>query len=147
MQLHHPEMYKVRLEYTTQRLKAMTLPLRDQELIILRAAWLCQAPFSWGEHVAMGKRAGVTPEEIERLALDSLSPDWNERDGAIVQACDDLHYDAMVSDDTWVKLEKYLDEKQLLEVLMVNGIYHENAYMYSSLRAIFSAGNPGLVAR
>lgn len=145
--LHHPEFYRPRVEYTRRRLAAKLLDLRDMEIAILRTARRCNSAFSWGEHVPMAKRAGVTAEEIERLTKDFYAEGWSERDGAIVKAVDELHDDAMVTDETWATLASYFKPAELIELISLIGIYHENAFLYNSLRAHLIAGNPGLDAR
>lgn len=145
--LRHPDLYTARVDYTGKRLRASALAERDLELAILRTAWVCQAAYSWGEHVAMGKRAGMSAEEIERLTQGSDAPGWSEHDRAIVRAVDELHDDAMIGDETWASLAKTLDEKQLIEMIIIIGTYHENAYLYNSLRSHLIKGNPGLAAR
>src|SRR5262245_18404576 len=40
------------------------LPVRQRQLAIMRAVWMCGAPYQWGEHLARTKQAGVTDEEI-----------------------------------------------------------------------------------
>jgi 4-carboxymuconolactone decarboxylase len=145
--LHHPDWYRPRVEFTRQRMAAKQLELRDMEIAILRTARRCNSPFSWGEHVAMAKRAGVTPEEIERLTQDAEAEGWSERDRAIVKAVDDLHDDSMVADETWATLARYFTPAQLIELVCLIGIYHENSFLYNSLRAHLIPGNPGFDAR
>ena len=145
--LHHPDWYRPRVEFTRQRMAAKLLDLRDMEIAILRTARRCNSPFSWGEHVSMGKRAGVTAEEIERLTLDADAEGWNERDRAIVRAVDELHDDSMVSDTTWATLATYFSPAQLIELICLIGIYHENSFLYNSLRAYLILGNPGFDGR
>jgi alkylhydroperoxidase family enzyme len=145
--LRHPDFYRPRVEFTRQRMAAKQLDLRDMEIAILRTARRCNSEFSWGEHVPMAKRAGVTPEEIERLTGDSAAEGWNERDGAVVRAVDELHDDAMVSDETWTALARYFTPPQLIELISLIGIYHENSFLYNSLRAYLIPGNPGLAGR
>jgi alkylhydroperoxidase family enzyme len=145
--LHHPDFYRPRVEFTRQRLAARLLDLRDMEIAILRTARRCNSAFSWGEHVAMAKRAGVTPEEIERLTQDGDAEGWNERDRAIVRAVDELHDDAMVTDATWATLAEHFTPAQLIELVSLIGIYHENAFLYNSLRAYLIPGNPGFDGR
>jgi 4-carboxymuconolactone decarboxylase len=145
--LHHPEWYRPRVEFTRQRMAAKQLELRDMEIAILRTARRCNSPFSWGEHVPMGKRAGLTTEEIERLTQDADADGWNERDRAIVRAVDELHDDSMVSDGTWATLARYFTPAQLIELICLIGIYHENSFLYNSLRAHLIPGNPGFDAR
>ena len=145
--LHHPDFYRPRVEYTRQRLAAKALDLRDMEIAILRTARRCNSAFSWGEHVPMAKRAGVTAEEIERLTRASDADGWSDRDRAIVKAVDELHDDAMVSDATWAALAGHFTPAQLIELISLIGIYHENAFLYNSLRAYLIPGNPGIDAR
>lgn len=145
--LHHPEWYRPRVEFTRQRMAAKLLDLRDMEIAILRTARRCNSPFSWGEHVPMGKRAGLTSEEIERLTQDADAEGWNERDRAIVRAVDELHDDAMVTEATWATLAEYFSPAQLIELICLIGIYHENSFLYNSLRAYLIPGNPGFDAR
>ncbi len=145
--LHHPEWYRPRVEFTRQRMAAKLLDLRDMEIAILRTARRCNSAFSWGEHVPMGKRAGLTSEEIERLTQDADAEGWNERDRAIVRAVDELHDDAMVTDATWATLAEYFTPAQLIELICLIGIYHENSFLYNSLRAYLIPGNPGFDAR
>ena len=35
--------------------------------MILRIGWLCRSGYEWGQHVAIGRRAGLTDEEIARI--------------------------------------------------------------------------------
>ena len=45
-----------------------SLPARDRELLILRTAVNCTAPYEWGQHVRLGRLAGLTDDEIARVA-------------------------------------------------------------------------------
>ena len=53
----------------------------------------------------------------------------------------------MVSDATWAALATRLDEKQLIELLMLVGHYHKVAFVQNSLRFSPREGNSGLSAR
>jgi alkylhydroperoxidase family enzyme len=145
--LRHPDFYRPRVEFTRQRMAAKQLELRDMEIAILRTARRCNSEFSWGEHVPMAKRAGITSAEIERLTADGVAEGWNERDGAIVRAVDELHDDSMVSDATWAALAEHFTPPQLIELISLIGIYHENSFLYNSLRAYLIPGNSGLASR
>lgn len=120
---------------------------RDKELAILRTAWLCGSPVAWGEHVESGKVAGLASDDIERLTLGSSAPGWREEDRAIVRAAEELHGDAMISDATWAQLAARLDDRQLIELVIVAGHYHMTAFLQNTLRFPPREGNPGLAAR
>ncbi len=143
----HPELLAAFLEFGTRFLTDTALVPRHRELTILRTGWLCGAPFEWGEHVIKGKEAGLTSEEIERITLGSASPGWDELDGAIMLACEELHSDSMISDGTWTVLSRHLDDQQLIELPVLVGQYHKVAFVQNSLRFRLREGNPGLSAR
>jgi alkylhydroperoxidase family enzyme len=145
--MRHPELYQTHVAVALKLFNG-TLTVRDRELAILRTGWLCQAPFEFGEHVKLGKRlASLSDEEIERVIQGSSAPSWSEHDRAVVRAAEGLHDDAMVSDETWAVLAESMNEKQLIELLMVIGHYQKVAFIQNSLRIRLTPDNPGLTAR
>ena len=145
--LRHPALYKRHDELAVQLFKGAIMP-RDRELAVLRVGWLCQAPFEWGEHVKLGKRlGGLTDDEVARVIVGSTAPGWNEHDRALLRAVEELHAQAMISDETWAVLSRSLDEKQLLELPILVGQYQGNAYLQNSARFRLMPGNVGLSAR
>jgi alkylhydroperoxidase family enzyme len=124
-----------------------SLAVRDQELAILRIAWLCQVPFIWGEHVRSGKGAGLTGEEIERIIVGSTAAGWADHDRALLGAAEELHGQAMISDETWATLAATLDEARLVELPLLIGQYQALGYVQNSLRVPLWPGNDGLAAR
>ncbi|GGC16356.1 hypothetical protein GCM10011494_39040 [Novosphingobium endophyticum] len=126
---------------------ASVLPPRDRKLAILRTGWLCQAPYEFGEHVAQAKRMGFTPEEVEAVTLGLQAPGWTDHERAILAAVEELHKNAMVSDDTWAQLAKRFDEHQMFELLVLIGQFTATAYFQNSLCLRLEANNAGLAAR
>lgn len=123
------------------------LELRDRKLAILRTGWLCQAPYEFGEHVNQARRAGFTPDEVERITVGSVAPEWNEHERAILRAVEELHADTMVSDQTWAQLAQRLNDHQLVELLVLVGQFVATAYFQNSLRLRLEPGNEGLEGR
>ena len=145
--LRHPDLFACQAEIGIQLLSQGALPARDRELAILRIAWLCQAPYEWGEHVLVARKVGVSSEEVERLTQGSESPGWTEHEQAILRAAEELHANAMISDATWAILSKRFDDRQLIELPIVIGQYQAVAYYQNSLRLRLHKGNHGLKAR
>jgi alkylhydroperoxidase family enzyme len=145
--LRHPELFRRMTDFSLELLGNGRLPARARELVILRIGWLCRAPYEWGEHVELARRAGIAAEEIERVTRGSASEGWDERDRALLQAVEELFADAMISDTTWGALAHYLDEKQLIELPILVGQYQTVAYFQNSLRLRLQRGNQGLRAR
>lgn len=124
-----------------------TLPPRERKLAILRTGWLCQAPYEFGEHVAQARRLGITESEVEAIIAGSASPAWDDHERAVLEAVEELHASAMVSDATWDRLSKRFDDAQMFELLILIGQFTATAYFQNSLRLRLEAGNAGLAAR
>ena len=145
--IRHPELYKAHMEVAQKYLSDCEIGIRDRELAILRIGWLSQAPFEWGSHVKIAKRNGITSEEIARLIEGSAAPGWSKQDRAIVRAVEELHFDSMITDETWSDLQQFYNDKKLIELVILAGQYKTVAYYQNSLRLPLPEGNMGLLAR
>ncbi|MEY2925678.1 MAG: hypothetical protein RL367_155, partial [Pseudomonadota bacterium] len=121
--LKHPWLFRCQIEIGTLFFSQGRIAPRERELAVLRVGWLCRAPYEWGEHVNIGKRNGLTLDEIERVTLGSTAPQWSAHDRAILAGVEELVGDHMISDATWGTLAKSWDEAQLLEFPMLVGQY------------------------
>jgi 4-carboxymuconolactone decarboxylase len=144
--IRHAELYKAHMEVAQKYLSDCEMDIRDRELAILRIAWLSQAPFEWGSHVKIAKRNGITSEEIERVIEGSSALGWSKQDRAIVRAIEELHFDSMITDDTWADLQQFYNDKKLIELVILAGQYKTVAYYQNSLRLPLPEGNMGLSA-
>jgi hypothetical protein len=145
--IRHPALWRQHTALAKQLMLNGSLPNRDRELAVLCVGWLWKAPVEWGEHVSIGKKAGLSAEEIERVTHGSDAPGWNAHDRTVVRAVEELHSNAMISDQTWAELAKTYDDKQLIELPMLVGQYVTVAYYQNSLRLAPRAGNGGLTSR
>ena len=130
---HHPRLLKRWSAFGGVLLYGGALPARERELLILRAGYLCRAPYEWGQHVTIGLAAGLTDEEIARVADGPDAAGWSADDAVLLRATDELHADSRIGDDTWAALAARWDEQQLIEVCMVVGQYHLVAMTLNSL--------------
>jgi alkylhydroperoxidase family enzyme len=145
--LRHADLFALHTDVGLQLLARGVLSFRDREFAVLRIAWLCQAPYEWGEHVMIGKRFGLTSEDVARVIEGPAAAGLSEHESAILRAVDELHGDAMISDTTWSTLAKRLDERQLIELPIIIGQYQTVAYYQNSLRLRLHTGSLGLKAR
>jgi alkylhydroperoxidase family enzyme len=126
------------------KLLAGRLPVRDRELVILRTGWLCRSEYEWGQHVLMARQAGLRDDEIRRVKEGPTAAGWTAGEAALLQAADELHHNACISDTTWATLAAGYDERQLIELPMLAGHYHLVAFTLNSLGVEREAGVPGL---
>lgn len=121
---HHPDLLRRWLVFGNHVLFKSTLPPRERELVILRIGWLCEAEYEWAQHVKIGKDAGLTDVEIERIKAGPNVRGWNEPDTLLLRATDELRRDAFISDATWKGLSAHFDTKQLMDVVFAVGQYN-----------------------
>jgi 4-carboxymuconolactone decarboxylase len=112
--------------------KKNPLPPRERELVILRVGLLCGSGYEWTQHVPIGKRAGLTTEEIERLKLGPDADGWSPLDAALVRAADELVGDHFVTDATWSALAAELSPEQCMAVVMTVGQYTQVSMMLNT---------------
>ena len=68
---NHPKLMRRWLVFGNHVLAKQTLPPREREIVILRMGWLCRSEYEWSQHVVIGKQAGLSDEEIERITRRS----------------------------------------------------------------------------
>jgi alkylhydroperoxidase family enzyme len=105
----------------------------DTELVILRVADNAGSAYEWGHHERLGRRAGLTPEEIERVRSGPAAPGWSERQRLLLAAADEMHGDGRIGDATWAGLAADFDEPRLIELCLLIGHYEMLAMTLNSL--------------
>jgi alkylhydroperoxidase family enzyme len=140
--VRHPGLFRKWLPFGGKLLSGR-LPARERELLILRTGWNCRSEYEWGQHVVIGRQAGLTDDEIARVQTGPDDPAWDPFDATLLRAADELHGDACLSDATWAALAARYDEKQLIEIPMLVGQYHLVAFTLNSLGVQREKGVPG----
>ena len=143
----NPGLFSAHMAFAMKIMAEGALIPRDRELAVLRLAWISGAPFEWGGHVVIAKACGVTAEEVARVIDGPDAAGWSRHDRALLLAGEELHADSMISDATWSDLSAGLDDRQLIELIMLIGHYKTVAYYQNTLRFRLPAGNEGLLAR
>jgi len=118
----NPRLFWGWLYFASRLMPFGRLPARDREKLILRTAWNCRSRYEWGQHVELALRAGVTDAEIVALT-GSVAALTDLDEQVMIQACDELCRQHHVGDMTWAELSARLDEKQLLEFMLLVGHY------------------------
>ena len=119
----HPKLFKRWLVFANHVLFKSTIPPRDREILILRTGWRCRAEYEWGQHVIIGKAAGLTDDEILRITDGPEAPGWDPFDAALLRAADELLDDHFVSGETWKALAERYSTQQLMDAVFAVGQY------------------------
>jgi AhpD family alkylhydroperoxidase len=110
------------------------LPRADTELVILRVAHNTGCEYEWGHHERLGRRAGLSEEEIARARRGPEAEGWSERQALLLRAADELHAEGRLGDELWGRLAEQLDQVRLIELCMLIGHYEMLAMTLNSLR-------------
>lgn len=121
------------LRFAGRLMPGGSLPRRDTELIILRVAHRRGCAYEFEHHRRLGKRAGVSPDDIERIRRDELDG-WSERERALLGAADALIRDRDLDDVAWKALHEHLDDARAIEFLLLVGHYDMLATFLGTLR-------------
>ena len=121
---NHPKLAKRWLVFANHILGKSSLSERDREIIILRIGWLCQSEYEWGQHVVIGKRAGLSDTEIANIKLGADAEGWSKHDQLLLRATDELHGDAFISDATWEGLAESYSQEQMMDLVFTCGQYN-----------------------
>src|SRR4051794_24278432 len=108
-----------------------SISLRARELMILRTCARCGAEYEWGVHIAaFGAKAQWTPDQ-RRSSVRGGADDacWEMEDRLVIRLADELHDTSKVSDALWAQLSAHFGPEQLLELLMLAGLYHGVSYL------------------
>jgi alkylhydroperoxidase family enzyme len=142
--LNHPLLAEHILPFEHYVSNDSGLPPRDRSLLILRTAWLTRSEYLWAHRVDAARQAGVTTDELRRIAEGPGANRWDAFDATLLRAADELHVDSFVSDATWQALSAHYDTNQLVDLVDTVGTLTMHAGAFNSLGLELE---PGLLQR
>lgn len=130
--LHYPALAKAFLTFNQHVAIASSLSKRQRELLILRISWLRRSEYEFVQHVVVGRNAGLSDAEIERVQQGPDAAGWDAFDADLVRAVDELHAHARIGDATWARLSTQLRREQLMDLVFVVGCYDVLAMVFKT---------------
>lgn len=110
------------------------LPRRETELVILRVASLRGCAYEFEHHVRLGRRAGVTAADVDRVCSGSTASGWQGHERLLMRVTEELLATRDLSDTTWAELRAAYDERTVIELLLLVGHYDMLATTLMTLR-------------
>jgi alkylhydroperoxidase family enzyme len=111
------------LYYSAKLMPGGKLSSFERETMILRIAHLRDSAYEFDYHTRIGRRAGVTPEIVDRVRTGADAPAWNDRERALLSAVDGLVHDKDLDDATWARLAEHYAPRQLIEIVLRTAHY------------------------
>jgi 4-carboxymuconolactone decarboxylase len=121
---NHPDLARDWLTFASHVLRHSTLPPRDREILILRIGWLCGSEYEWAQHVRIGKREGLSEDDLRHIRQGPDAAGASQHDRLLLKAVDELHADAFIGDETWKALAETYDTRQMMDLVFAVGQYN-----------------------
>jgi alkylhydroperoxidase family enzyme len=125
--------------------RALSLSLRDREIVIDRTCVRCGCEYEWGVHIAFfAEKACLDRDQIRSLTHGSAGdPCWrNERDRLLIGAVDALCDHRDIDNILWEALRDEFDDCEILDLTMLCGWYHAISFTARAARVPLEAGAP-----
>jgi alkylhydroperoxidase family enzyme len=130
---HHPRLMQAWSGFGRYILAESTLPPRHREMTMLRIGWLCQSDYEFGQHARIAQSIGITEAEILAITRGPADPLWSPFEQALLQGVDELHSQALISDDTWAALSEQYNVQQMIDYVFTVGQYNLVSMALNSL--------------
>lgn len=123
----HRRLFRGWLRFASRLMPRGLLPRRETELVILRVARTRGCDYEFEHHARLARRVGITDHDI---AAGGAS----ERERAVLAAVDQLLETRDLDDPTWRGLRGHLDEREVIELILLVGHYDMLATAIAALR-------------
>jgi len=110
-----------------------SLSARHREILILRTAWLLNNDYVWSEHAPVARKAGVTSEELRRIAQGPDAKGWEPFETTLLRLADQLFRNSFINDATWKALSATYDMYHLMDAVMTVTDFTTVSLLYNSL--------------
>ena len=125
--------------------RALSLSLREREIVIDRTCARCGCEYEWGVHVAFfAVKAALTSAQITSLTFgDATDACWTlERERLLIEAVDSLHDTNDLSDDLASRLAAAFAEAERLDLFLLAGWYHAISFVSRAARVPLEPSAP-----
>ncbi len=140
----YPALAKAFLTLNKHAAVDSTLQVRERELLILRTGWLTKGEYEFVQHIILGRRAGLTDGEIQRIQLGPDAPGWSAEDADLIRVADDLHMHARILDDTMTRISTRFNTHQIMDMIFLVGVYAMLGSAISTFNIPLEPGVAGL---
>lgn len=109
-----------------------TLSPRHRTLLILRTAWLTQSANIWATHASRAGDAGLTDDEVRRVA-QGPGDGWSEVEAVLIGLADELFRNSSVTHITWEQLSAEYSTENLVDAVVTVAEITTEAILFNSL--------------
>ena len=132
--LHTPSLAAIWLDFVSAARFKTALDGRLREMVIVRVAHLNRTAYVFKQHVPqLSVPEGLSDAESEALADWRNAPSFSPRERAALAYTDAMTLDIAESDDVFDALRSHFDERQIVELSVLVGLYNMHTRVFTAL--------------
>jgi 4-carboxymuconolactone decarboxylase len=133
--LHTPALAAIWLEFVSAARFKTALDGRLREIVIVRVAHLNRTAYVFRQHVPqLSVPEGLSDAESEALADWQKATSFSARERAALAYTDAMTRDIAVPDDVFEGLRPHFDERQIVELSVLIGLYNMHTRVFTALK-------------
>ena len=134
--VHNRDMADRMRVFASGLLNKGSLEPNHREIVLHRTCARCGCEYEWGVHaVFFAQQLGWSEEKVAATVHGAADdPVWTPEESLLIRLADELHDTNTIPNDLWSGLAANWTSAQIVELIMVAGMYHLIAYMCNGLR-------------
>lgn len=100
-----------------------TVPGRLKEFSIMIQGRMWRSQVEWATHYPPALKAGVSAETLAQLKTNVRPTTMQPDEAAVYDFCTELFTKHVVSDETYGRLHQYLNDQQIVDLTVLQGLY------------------------
>jgi AhpD family alkylhydroperoxidase len=129
-----PNLLDPLLSFTKEMKQGAAVDQRLRELSILTVGLTSRCNYEFDHHWNIALKAGVPRRQLEQLANADTSPEFDEKERAVVRYAREATERVDVSDATWAALTKHLSLREAMDIVMAVAWYNAVVRMLMPMR-------------
>jgi alkylhydroperoxidase family enzyme len=131
--LNVPELVDGTMPFHNYITRDSGLSPRHREILILRTAWLHGSDVVWRERMSVARKAGLTTQELRRVAQGPDAAGWDPFEAALLRFADQLFRNSYVNDALFKVLAASYDGCRLMDAGMTVADFTSLSLLYNAL--------------
>lgn len=118
------------------------LAARTRELVILRVGWCAASEYVFCNHVRISRELKIPDEEILGVRDPERCHAYSDTDRRVIDLADELFNTVRVAPATWSALEAVFTSEELVELVLVAGLWRAIAGFVNTARIPLDSDTP-----
>ncbi len=132
--LHAPPLAAIWLDFVSTARFKTELDGRLREIVIVRVAHLNRTTYVFKQHVPqLSAPEGLSDQECDALADLRAAKSFSARERAALAYADAMTRDIAVPDDVFDALRTHFNERQIIELTVLIGLYNMHTRVFTAL--------------